>query len=172
MTTEFTIELPEAWRTAPFRPAFIEVLAEVELPRGRTALIVMGLLKDGTNILALTWDRGTRLARTCPDNGWALEERFTGPPPGRREGALIKAWQVGIEAMIQAGKDAQAEMSEPGWEPTPAVFVMNNEDALEAAWQEYQQQEDATPLTREQFEAGIELLARAETEGKRKGTDA
>lgn len=163
MTGEWTIELPEAWRSAPFRPGFVKVLGEVTLPRGRTALLVMALLKDGTNVLALTWDRGARLARTSPDTGWALEERFTGRPPGRGEGALIQVWKVGIDAVIKAGKEAQTDLAN-GWEPGPATWCITHQESLDAAYEAYTAREDVPPITREEFEYLAEVLAAGELE--------
>lgn len=167
MTSEWTVELPAEWQTAPFRPNFCEPIGEIKLPRGRSALLTLGLLKDGTNVLALSWDRGTRLARVSPDTGWALEERFTGRPPGPGEGALLKAWRSAIDALVQAGKDAAAELASPDFTPTPAVFCMNDEAALDAAYAAYC--ERAEPVSREVFELGVEILAREETDEARRG---
>lgn len=166
---DWTIELPETWQTAPFRPGFIKVIGEAQLPRGRSALLVMGLLKDATNVVALTWDRGARLARVSPDTGWALEERFTGRPPGPGEGILIKLWKIGIDAMVHAGQQTRIDMADPDFEPGPAAYCLSNDDALDKAYEMYCES-GAPHVTREAFELGVELLAVDELESKR-GSD-
>lgn len=162
-TPDWVIELPEPWRTADFRPGFVKPLGEAQLPRNRSALLVMAMLKDGTNVLALTWDRGARLARVCPDTDWALEERFTGRPPGAGEGILVELWRIGIDAVVASGKAAHAEMATPDFKPTPAVFCLSRPDVLDEAYEEYCARALA-PVTREQFELGVELLAVDELE--------
>lgn len=165
---EFTLELPEPWRTAEFRPAFIRPIAEVTLPRRRSGLLLLALLKDGTNVIGLTWDRGARLARVGPDTDWKLEERFTGRPPGPGEGALIRAWRVGVNCLLQAGKDAEAELA-AGFEPPPACFCIDNPEAMDYAWEEFQERNPDVPVTREQFELGVEVLAVQQLEARRRG---
>jgi hypothetical protein len=159
---EWSIELPEAWQTAPFDPAMTEVIAEVTLPKGRTALLVVNMLEDGTNVLALTWDRGVRLARiAAPD--WKVEERFTGRPPGPGEGALIGAWRVGIESLMRSAREAAAEEAadpEGSAERSRALWVLRHPDALAAAWEAFCAEHDGRPpVTRELFEEGVKLLA-------------
>jgi hypothetical protein len=163
-------ELPEEWRTAEIRTTFVKVVGQVELPRGRAALGVMVLLKDGTNVFALTWDKGTRLARVCPDTDWALEERFTGRPPGPGEGVILKLWKLGIDSMIRAGHEVKEEMAQPGWRPPPAQFVMTSPEALAIAYQTYCANPTAPPMTREEFERGVELLACEEALEERRGS--
>lgn len=159
---DLTIELPPAWRTADFDPHMIEVVAEADLPKGRKALVVMAMLKDGTNVLALAWDRGTRLARSAPPD-WKVEEHFTGRPPGPGEGTLITAWRLGVESMLAARTEAEAdEARDP--EGTDlramALFVSRHPDALDTAWQTYAEQHGGEPpLTRELFELGVQAIA-------------
>jgi hypothetical protein len=159
---DWIVELPEEWQTAPWRPGFMRVLAEVTLPRKRQALLVMGLLKDGTNIIALTWDRGQRLARLNPGIDAGLDERFSGRPPGPGEGVLIRAWRVGIQALVHAGKAAAADIAAGD---IPAVaFVLADDDALEHAYEAYCASDGPT-LSREEFEILVEHLAAEQLEG-------
>jgi hypothetical protein len=136
---EWTVELPEAWQTAPFRPGFARVVGEIKLPRKRTALGVMALLKDGTNVVALTWPGGLRVARCSPATGWAIEERFTGRPPGPGEGGLIKLWQICVEALVYANVRVR--------------------ELLKIAYQTYAERlpEGEEPVTREVFEVVVEM---------------
>lgn len=158
---EWTVALPEAWGTAEFDPHFCEVIAEAELPRGRSALVVMAMLVDGTNLLALAWDRGTRLARMAPPD-WKLEERFTGRPPGPGEGLLIKAWAIGLDCMLKARGDAErAQATDPEWEDRArALRVARTPEMLDAAWAAYQERDDVPAISRDDFAEALNLYAR------------
>lgn len=165
MPDEWTVELPAEWNTAPYRPGFVRLVAEITLPRKRTALGVVALLRDGTNVVALTWPGGQRLARVSPDTGWALEERFTGRPPGPGEGKLFECWADCVAALVYAGQRTRADEAAGTLHLGPAATVMHNPELLEHAYQEYLERTEDAPISREMFELGVELAAADEVLG-------
>jgi hypothetical protein len=157
---EWTVALPESWQTAPFRPGFVRLVAEITLPRKRTALAVVALLKDGTNVIALTWPGGQRLARSSPDTDWAIEERFTGRPPGAGEGVLFALWKDCVDSLVHAGQRTREDMAAGRIKTGPAATVMHDPELLEMAYQEYLRRVgDDEPISRELFEIGVEIAA-------------
>lgn len=110
---EWSVELPTAWQAAPFWPERVKVVATAALPRGREALLVNAMLRDGTCVIALTWDRGRRLARCGPANDWGIEERFLGKPPAADEQVLLRLWKIAVNAQLEAVRQAEAELGKP-----------------------------------------------------------
>lgn len=169
MTSSWTLDIPEAWQTADIRPAFTKPIVEVKLPKGRAGLVVLTMLKDGTNIVALTWDRGQRFARIgAPTNG-KLEERFTGRPPGAGEGNIVKAWRRAVDALLSASKEAKDYVSfNPAVDgDLAAVACMHDPVMLDKAYEIYCDRSDARgedPVSHEVFEQGIEILAAEQIE--------
>lgn len=157
---EWTIELPEEWRTAPWRRGFVRVVAEANLANDATALLLTGMLKDGTVIYALLWQRGQRLARRSPDTDWALEERFTGHEPAAADKrAIATLWRAAVDAMAWAHNATKADQA-AGYPNMPGTaIVLASKDMLAAAYERYCEQADGEPISREDFETAVEYLA-------------
>jgi hypothetical protein len=156
----WTVELPEEWRTAPWRRGFMRVIAEANLADGTAALLVTGMLKDGTTVFALSWQRGQRVARLSPDTGWALEERFTGHDPAAAdERTIANLWRVAVDAMATSRKEAEADRA-AGFPSMPAsALVLASDDAMAEAYARYRERADGEPVSREDFEVAVEYLA-------------
>ena len=106
--TAFTIALPPEWETAPF--ASIDPVAHGQLEDGQ-ALLASVLLADGTNIMAVTWPGGQRVARMGMPTDWAVQEHYTGElPPGAGAAVVERMWRAAVAAMVQGKADTIAEM--------------------------------------------------------------
>lgn len=154
-----SIELPEEWRTADVNPRFVEVVGTVDLPRGRQAVIVMLMLTDGTNIIAISWDRGTRFVRATAHTNWAIEEKFIGASPAADEGVLLEAWKSAVELLSGSVKDTRAEIAadpEAAELRGLAVAVVSDPVAMDYAWEHYEHRDR---MTRDQFEELMRELA-------------
>jgi hypothetical protein len=99
-----TVDWPEEWMTADVQ--FAAVLSTAALPDGN-AVLMIGMLQDGTNLLGLSYPGGQRLLRSCEANGWALEERFAGRP--RTDRPIKRMWKVAVESIVQALAEARAD---------------------------------------------------------------
>jgi hypothetical protein len=157
---EWAIELPEEWQTAPYRQGFVRVMAEAKLSNGHAALLVTGMLKDGTVIYALSWHRGQRVARLSPDTGWALEERFTGREPSAADKRkLTKLWRIAMDSMAAARKETEADRA-AGYPDMPlTALALSSNDILDEAYETYCEQADGDPVSRDDFETAVEYLA-------------
>lgn len=103
------LNFPPAW----CRPgwALTELLVTRDVPGGK-AFIVGGVLKDGTNLLAMAYPGGQRAMRCSPDTDWATEEHFTGRLVQDDETELREAWRITVEVWAQATRDMKALMGE------------------------------------------------------------
>lgn len=92
-----SISLPSAWRTADLQ--FIEAMAEKKTADGHTLLLSSGTLQDGTVVWILLYPGGARLARSNPDNDWAVEEATRGRDPWERHRTDVdEMWAIVMEA--------------------------------------------------------------------------
>lgn len=157
---EWTVELPEEWQTAPYRQGFVRVVAEAKLANGRAALLLAGMLKDGTVIFALSWHRGQRVARLSPNTDWALEERFTGCQPSAADKRkLTQLWRVTMDSMAGARMGTEADHA-AGYPTMPlTALALSSNDILDKAYETYCAQADGDPVSREDFETAVEYLA-------------
>jgi hypothetical protein len=104
---EWTIELPPEWKTAEWR--FVAPSHTAELPNGEKALMESAMLRDGTNLFAITWPGGQRLVRISPHTNWAIEERFAGEVPAGCGELIGRLWRITVESAVSACKAAEEE---------------------------------------------------------------
>lgn len=105
-TLSFSIAWPREWMTAD--PFVVQPLGLVELSRRQKGLVLTALLRDGTSLWAVVYPGGQRLARTTESTDWAVEERFTGDPPRRRDREKVEdAWRRVIESMVSGIRAAR-----------------------------------------------------------------
>jgi hypothetical protein len=100
-------KMPDGWITSPVLDS--NVFAEGQCPAGLCALTGV-LLRDGTNIYALTWPTGQRVARTCHATGWSIEERFDGEQPSSDDDPRARLWSIAIEGMVRAAQETRDEL--------------------------------------------------------------
>lgn len=164
---DFTVELPPEWKTADWSVDHIAPIAEADLAYGK-ALLVMAMLNDGTNILALTWPSGQRLARMSPETGFAIEERFTGRSPQSGAAKIDEVWRLGVESMVRAGHEAERELG-PATIKTDRdrarLLLSNAPGAAEGLRHAYDMYRESHPdCSFETFEAGVQIIAGWENE--------
>lgn len=108
---DFVVELPTAWETGAI--IAVSVLAVGHLEPGEDAHLISAILGDGTNVIAVTWTGGQRIARMGPTTRWGVQEHYTGHLPARGEDVYTHMWKVAIESLIEAKDHASREMGPP-----------------------------------------------------------
>jgi hypothetical protein len=107
---DWTLEMPPAWMTGEWE--CLDLLAEGRLAAGGAALLVDGVLTDGTNVMAVLWASGQRLLRMGPPTEYAVQEHYTGKLPPEDK-VIDRMWKVAVNAMIQAKADTEREFGPP-----------------------------------------------------------
>jgi hypothetical protein len=104
---DWTLEMPPAWMTGEWE--CLDLLAEGRLAAGGAALLVSGVISDGTNVMAVLWAGGQRVLRMGPPTRYAVQEHYTGSLPP--EHAVIdRMWKVAVDSIIQAKAEAEQEL--------------------------------------------------------------
>lgn len=104
------IGVPEEWKTAPPLATREPLTGRFDCDSAPLSVSAV-LLEDGSNIYALLFPGGQRLARTTADTDWAIEERFVGQPPKPQHTDTVdRVWRMTFDAMRAAAADARAEL--------------------------------------------------------------
>lgn len=102
------LEFPDGWLDAGIE-AF-DPTATVEFRKG-DGVIAMVLLRDQTNVVALSWSTGGRYCRVGPDTGWRLDERYTGQPLRTNHDKRLadRTWRKLLDVLREARDYSAAE---------------------------------------------------------------
>lgn len=92
------IDFPDHWATG--EP--VDHIAYTS-PCGKMCLFGV-MLDDGSNLWALAFPGGHRLARTADAIDWGIEERFYGAPGPELADPVKAAWRDHINLMREAGR--------------------------------------------------------------------
>lgn len=103
-----TLEWPVEWfgLNTWLRTDLVTVLQHGK--SGDRVYVAGGVLTDGTNLIGIVSEKSKiqNVARSGPKTGWSLEERIDPRMPRY----LRPIWANVVEAMIQAKRDAEAEL--------------------------------------------------------------
>lgn len=70
--------------------------------------VIGGVLKNGTNLLALTWEGGQNIARLDADHDWMLEERIDPRAPKHAR----QFWREIIKSLAENRRECEAMSDE------------------------------------------------------------